>query len=196
MTWYITKKNDELCHFGIRGMKWGIRRFQNKDGSLTPAGKKREQNESSDDQRKKTMKKILVASIAAAAVVGAAYAGKKYFDSKKAQELMTNKLSSGDPRIGKGKGVLSGLFGKTQAQRDMRTRIKADKLKNKIGQKQGMLDRAKLSGMTNKKDIKKFMKGGSSADKLVKQASLRDRAYTLGIRDPKAIKKFISDNMK
>ena len=31
----------ELYHWGIRGMKWGIRRFQNKDGSLTSAGRKR-----------------------------------------------------------------------------------------------------------------------------------------------------------
>lgn len=31
----------ELCHFGIKGMKWGVRRFQKKDGSYTPAGKKR-----------------------------------------------------------------------------------------------------------------------------------------------------------
>lgn len=30
-----------LCHHGIKGQKWGIRRFQNKDGSLTAAGKKR-----------------------------------------------------------------------------------------------------------------------------------------------------------
>lgn len=32
---------NELYHFGIKGQKWGVRRFQNKDGSLTPAGKKR-----------------------------------------------------------------------------------------------------------------------------------------------------------
>lgn len=33
--------NGELYHHGIKGMKWGVRRYQNKDGSLTPAGKKR-----------------------------------------------------------------------------------------------------------------------------------------------------------
>ena len=36
--------SNELYHHGILGMKWGIRRYQNKDGTLTEAGKKRYQN--------------------------------------------------------------------------------------------------------------------------------------------------------
>ena len=39
-TWVCTRQN-ELTHHGIKGMKWGVRRFQNKDGSLTPEGKRR-----------------------------------------------------------------------------------------------------------------------------------------------------------
>lgn len=37
---YIYKKNDELYHHGKKGQKWGIRRYQNEDGSLTAAGRK------------------------------------------------------------------------------------------------------------------------------------------------------------
>lgn len=31
-----------LAHYGVLGMKWGVRRYQNKDGSLTPKGKERQ----------------------------------------------------------------------------------------------------------------------------------------------------------
>lgn len=31
-----------IYHHGIKGMKWGVRRYQNEDGSLTPEGKKRQ----------------------------------------------------------------------------------------------------------------------------------------------------------
>lgn len=49
------KNNDSLQHVGIKGMRWGIRRYQNKDGSLTPAGKKRYGVESVQEDEEKTI---------------------------------------------------------------------------------------------------------------------------------------------
>ena len=43
MAYYIM--SNELTHHGILGQKWGVRRYQNPDGSLTEAGKKRYGNE-------------------------------------------------------------------------------------------------------------------------------------------------------
>lgn len=40
--------SNDLQHHGIKGMKWGVRRYQNNDGSLTPAGKKRYSDGGSD----------------------------------------------------------------------------------------------------------------------------------------------------
>lgn len=43
---YILTSDGELYHWGVKGMKWGVRRYQNKDGSLKPAGKKRRKDTS------------------------------------------------------------------------------------------------------------------------------------------------------
>ena len=65
---YGSGQSEELKHFGLKGMKWGVRRFQNPDGSLTDTGKKRYSNTGeldsggggggSDEEDEETKKKI------------------------------------------------------------------------------------------------------------------------------------------
>lgn len=50
---------NELYHHGIKGMHWGVRRFQNPDGTLTAAGKRREQVSSDRAVRKEVKEQRL-----------------------------------------------------------------------------------------------------------------------------------------
>lgn len=68
----------DIKHYGIMGQKWGIRRYQNKDGSLTPEGKARY---GSVENFNKVMKAIKTGSAIGGpvgGVIGGAIADKKY----------------------------------------------------------------------------------------------------------------------
>lgn len=59
--------SNELAHWGIKGMRWGVRRYQNADGSLTPAGKKRygDGDEGTGETKEETRARVLTSTNAA-----------------------------------------------------------------------------------------------------------------------------------
>ena len=117
--YYYMRPNDELYHYGVKGQKWGVRRYQNKDGSLTPAGRKRQAKQEykaernaakakyrsatreingSDSDRNKRIAKRVAAAVVMTATVSAAAA--LYAKNPEAVNRVVSKV---------GKATVSGL---------------------------------------------------------------------------------------
>lgn len=88
----VIRVNNELQHHGIKGQKWGVRRFQNSDGSLTNEGRRRYSNDDFKNAKKKIDKGKEV-------VDGATKAKKKAVEKQHEQKIRKDLSEMSDQEL-------------------------------------------------------------------------------------------------
>lgn len=124
MYYYIPR--NELQHHGIKGQKWGVRRFQDKTGRLTNAGRKRVKNSQKTEEEQSLekkgltdkQKKYVAIGVAAAGTALAAYGGYKLYKSGKLDSLIAKGKKSLEGYGGMDDDI-SKIFPKSKVSRDI-----------------------------------------------------------------------------
>lgn len=126
---YSFQREEDLMHHGIKGMKWGVRRWQNADGTFNEAGKKRYFSEGSGEnyrsvggtaaanakkaERRKTggMSDETKARLKTAAKVGAVVAGTALatYGAYKLNGLAVESLKAGDRYLASQKTAMANM---------------------------------------------------------------------------------------
>lgn len=109
--------SNSLKHHGVIGMKWGVRRYQNKDGSLTAAGKKRAKQNVDNDDANETSKTSSASGTAKASPTTSKKTIKELTDAElreKINRLQLEKqyrdLAKSEVQVSKGKAFVSGVL--------------------------------------------------------------------------------------
>lgn len=132
----------ELYHHGVKGQKWGVRRYQYADGSLTPAGKKRYRVTSTDQKAKRVQTMLSMKVSEAVKTAKTQITGKQYVDGYLAKgttfaRIQTAKDFEKFAFYATYKKTDSykymGLFGKNLATRANRDAYQAEKVANITG---------------------------------------------------------------
>lgn len=126
---------DSLSHHGIKGQKWGVRRFRNEDGTLTNDGKERY---SDKNKKRDTVKKVAIGVGITGTVALGAYVVHKN------RQYIRNKASKRQIEIGK-KAVIEALEAKNQSDMNYRFLKTSGDIKGAIKEKQKARNYGKLA---------------------------------------------------
>lgn len=142
---------NELYHFGILGMKWGVRRYQNKDGTLTAEGKKQQQNERisrihdmSDDEIRKVVSRLQLEKQLAELISGSNSGQSGKIDSGKKETHKVLKMVGTTlvKKVAEGAGsyLSKKIFDKAMAKQDAKAASEAANLKSDLDRRQKARD--------------------------------------------------------
>lgn len=113
MSKYGYISHSELYHHGIKGMKWGIRRYQNADGSLTPEGERRYYSYEGAKRARHLKNAGTIAGLGSGLGAVATFLGEAYKESKTPENIKNTKqykTASNIKTAGVGTAGLAGMI--------------------------------------------------------------------------------------
>lgn len=139
----------ELYHYGVKGQKWGVRRYQYSDGSLTPAGKRRYQStEPSNYQKLMNTKVSHLVNSAKTQITGKQYVDGYLKQGTTLARIQTSKNFENFAFYATYKkqdqDKYLGLFGKNLTSRAYGDAKRAEKLANTSGSEEDAINARKL----------------------------------------------------
>lgn len=180
-------ETDYLAHYGVIGMKWGVRRYQNKDGSLTAKGKRHRKQQYAAEARtmndadlKKSVDRLNME--------------KQYKDMVSAGGRQTRKLEEASRKAERGSKVAGALKGENSSAAQL-GKSSQSFLKNAAEASRGF-DKVKASKKSSKIDLSHMSDAElrSHINRLQMETRYADLKYEDATRGRKSVGRFLENS--